>query len=105
MTLRPRNGTVTKRRLLGLLVAVPAVAVGIGATASAATPSNGCPAGFESLSVVQAESEGPYVVARIVDETGNNDGYVCRRLLGDGVAHKFLGRPDNVYLWLDNSLL
>jgi hypothetical protein len=90
------------------LAPIAALAFAVGGNASAAPPNNGCPEGFELISVVQAESEG-YALARVVDESagppaGNHDGYACRRLLGDGIFHTFPGRPDNVYHWMDNGL-
>jgi hypothetical protein len=64
----------------------------------------GCSAGFEYISLVQVLSEGPRPGAVIVDVTGNNDGYVCRRLLGDGIAHLFPNAVnDTFYYWLDNA--
>ena len=104
-----RRERVATRRLLALLLSAAAASLGGGASASAATPTNGCPAGFEVISVAQAESEG-YRLARVVDESvdkppGNRDGYACRRPLGDGVFHTFPGRPDTVYQWMDNRLV
>jgi hypothetical protein len=65
-----------------------------------------CPSsvGFEYISLVDVLSEGPRPRAILADVTGNNDGYVCRRLLGDGLFHLF---PNSVvgeiYFWLDNA--
>ncbi len=94
--------------LFVMLAAIAALTVAVGGIASAAPPNNGCPEGFDLISVAQAESEGNRV-ARIADEMagpppGNHDGYACRRLLGDGIFHLFPGRPDNVYHWMDNRV-
>jgi hypothetical protein len=101
----------TLRRMMAILAAVglmAAMLAFVAPGASAALPNNGCPEGFDLISVAQAESEGNRV-ARIADEfagppPGNHDGYACRRLLGDGIFHQFPGRPDNVYHWMDNML-
>jgi hypothetical protein len=103
VTLRRQNERVIKRRLLVVLVSASTVAVGVGANASAAPIANGCPEGFESMSVVEAESLGYSPVPRLADEGGNRDGLVCRRALGDGVLHTYPGRPDIIYAWVDND--
>ena len=80
-----------------------------GANASAAPPTNGCAEGFESISVAQAESDGYRPVPRLVDEfvdpkkPGNRDGLVCRRLSRRRRPQGLPGRPDNLYLWSDNT--
>ncbi len=72
------------RRLVALLVAVVTVAALAGAdarTARASAPQTpivtACPAGFERLAVSSLEAQGPYVLPRLVDTAGNNNGYVC----------------------------
>jgi hypothetical protein len=100
--------TATRPALLGFVVTAATVALVTATGVSAAPPVNGCPEGFELISVAQGESEG-YPLARLQDEfvgrpPGNHDGYVCRRPVGDGIFHDYPGRPDTVYLWLDNSL-
>ena len=106
-----RSEEVARRRLLAFLLSVTAASLGGATYASAATPTNGCPEGFEVISVAQAESEG-YRLARVVDESvdqspkpGNRDSYACRRPLGDGVFHDFPGRHDTIYWWMDNRLI
>ena len=62
----------------------------------------GCSAGFEYISLVQVLSEGPRPSAIAADVNG--DGYVCRRLLGDGIFHQFPGAVNtSIYFWLDNT--
>ena len=107
-TLTRRSKKVAARWLLPLLLSVSAAMPGISADASGAPPTNGCPEGFELISVAQAESEG-YPLARVADEfdgnpPGNHDGYACRRPVGDGVFHDDPARPDTIYLWFDNRL-
>jgi hypothetical protein len=78
------------------------IASGTGVVGAAANTA--CPAGFETTTVAQAISEGYLSVASNVDNGGNRDGIVCRRLLGDGTLHVF-GNPnvDVIYNWLDNA--
>ena len=110
MTFRHPNERMTLKPLVALLLVVATTAFVAGTSASAATPTNGCPQAFEFISVAQAESEGYSPTPRLTDEAvgaplpGNHDGFVCRRPLGDGVAHDFPGRPDTVYVWLDNRV-
>jgi hypothetical protein len=105
LSLRPlRGGTVTKRLLLlAVLVSASALAVTGGASANRGGI-GGCSAGFEYISLVDVLSEGPRPSAILADVTGNNDGYVCRRLLGDGTFHRFPGAVnDKIYTWADNA--
>ena len=65
-----------------LVVLLTAVVVSaLAATAHADSPqtpvATGCPAGYEHVSVAALEAAGPYVVPRVVDTTGNDNGYVC----------------------------
>jgi hypothetical protein len=101
----PRRNEMA-RRLLALFAALMALTFGIAVNASAAPPVDGCPQGWELISVAQAEAEGR-PPARVVDEfaghpAGNRDGYVCRRALGDGIDQNLPGRPDTIYRWRDN---
>jgi len=75
-----------------------------GASVVGAAANTACPAGFDTTTVAQAISEGYLSVASNVDNAGNRDGVVCRRLLGDGTKHVF-GNPnvDEIYNWLDNA--
>src|SRR6185295_16620633 len=54
------------------------------ASAKSNVRTGGCSPGFEYISLAEVLSEGPRPSATFADEMGNNDGYVCRRLLGDG---------------------
>ena len=95
------------KRLLSLAVFVSASALAVTGGASAdQRGTGGCAAGFEYISLVQVLSEGPRPSAVYADVTGNNDGYVCRRLLGDGVFHLYPGAVnDKIYLWFDNTMV
>jgi ABC-type nitrate/sulfonate/bicarbonate transport system substrate-binding protein len=97
---------MTKRLLLALAAAATAaVAAGNASAETSRTPvANGCPAGFEFILVEQAEAQGYVPIPRLVDESGNANGAVCRRALGDGIFHSFPGRPDTVYWWADDDL-
>ena len=99
-----RGGTVTKRLpFLAVLLSTSALAITGGASANQGGV-GGCSAGFEYISLVQVLSEGPRPNAILADQTGNNDGYVCRRLLGDGISHLFPNAVnDQFYYWLDNA--
>jgi hypothetical protein len=74
-----------------------------GADVVGAAANTACPAGYETIAVVDAVNEGYVDVAPRVDNSGNRDGVVCRRLVGDGTLHVF-GNPnvDHIYNWLDN---
>jgi hypothetical protein len=93
------------KRFLSIAALTSACAVALSAGASANNGGiGGCAAGFEYISLAQVLSEGPRPGAIIADTTGNNDGYVCRRLVGDGVAHSYPGAVnDTFYIWLDNA--
>ena len=78
--------------------------------ASAATPvSNGCPAGFQLLSVSTLSAEGYHLPALVDDPNsglrsygrpGNGDGLVCGRQLGNRTTS--FGLP--IYEFFDNTL-
>ena len=64
----------------------------------------GCPAGFEYISLEEVLSVGPRPSAILADETGNGDGCVCRRSLGQSVANSFPNAVNEFfYYWLDND--
>ena len=86
-----------------LSMAATAVVLVAGTERAGAAADTACPAGFETVAVDDAVSEGYVDVAPRVDNSGNGDGVVCRRLLGDGTLHVF-GNPtvDHIYNWLDN---
>ena len=81
--------TVTSVRalLVGLLIAAVAALVGGTARADGAqTPvTTACPAAYEHLSVASLEASGPYILPRLVDTAGNNNGSVCGLALPDSV--------------------
>ncbi len=85
-----------RRTALAVATAATAVTVAGGAAGASAEPSL-CPAAYERLTVASLEAAGPYVVPRLVDESGNNNGYVCALPLPDAArdAHclAFPGSP------------
>jgi hypothetical protein len=86
------------------LVAAGGFLTGIG-PGFAGTPSEtGCPAAYQLLSVTWLESQGPYKLPRQLDESGNNDGYVCGRETEDHAAQNFCGGPcpAQLYDFTDN---
>jgi len=82
-----------------MLVAGPAVA---------AAPTNGCPSGYDLVSVASLAALG-YQVPGIVDDpesgvlsfgqAGNGDGWVCARTLGN-----LTGSLGQIYNFMDNQL-
>ena|SRR5437763_1326913 len=90
-------------RLLCIAAVVSALAlVCVGGASANRGGIGGCSAGFEYISLVQVLSEGPRPSAIAADVNG--DGYVCRRLLGDGIFHQFPGAVNtSIYFWLDNT--
>ena len=82
--------------LLGVVGAI-IVAAGPAGSAAAQPANAACPAGFETITVAQAVSEGYATSPVVVDNAGNGDGVVCRRALG--------GPPGSiqVYWWQDNA--
>lgn len=78
------------------------------APASAAAPSNGCPSGYELLSVAALAELGYQVPTMVDDPTGgidsfgnpgNGDGWVCARPLGN-----LVGPYGQIYNFMDNQL-
>lgn len=94
-------------RRAGVVSASTAIATSLllvaGAGIVGAAANTACPAGYEEITVADAISEGFLSVASNVDNGGNQDGVVCRRLVGDGTKHVF-GNPnvEHIYNWLDN---
>lgn len=93
-----------------LLLALPAATVSMdGIAARASAPANGCPAGYQLLSVSVLTAEG-YVVAGQVDsptsgvlsfgQPGNGDGSVCGVQLGNQLTS--FGLP--YYNFIDDQL-
>ena len=96
-------------------IVVPALLVGAAtclatAPALAAAPAEGCPTGYQLMSVSELSSKG-YLVPQQVDDptsgirsfgrTGNDDGWVCGVRLGNQLTS--FGQP--VYNFWDNTLL
>jgi hypothetical protein len=80
-----------------VLASLCVIAGGAATTAVARPPlPNGCPTGFELISVDAVQDPRQALLAERVDAGGNHDGYACRRPLGDGIVRKFPGRPDTV---------
>jgi hypothetical protein len=73
--------TLNRRRPIALLTTLTATALAATAAATASgaeTPlTTACPAGYERIEVAALEAQGPYPLARRVDTTGNDNGYVC----------------------------
>jgi hypothetical protein len=93
-----RRGGAAMRKTARLLASLCVVACAAATTASAKSPlPNGCPTGFGLISIDAPEDARQAALAGQVDASGNNDGYVCRRALGDGAFHNFPTRPDTVY--------
>ena len=99
-------------RLIPLIVPLivgAAWSVLAGTPAMAAPPPNGCPAGYQLLSVQTLTAEG-YKVPALVDSptsgvksfghAGNGDGWVCGHQLGNQLTP--FGLP--VYNFIDNQL-
>jgi hypothetical protein len=72
---------------VGLLIAALAsLAIGAARADVSQTPiATSCPAGYERLSVTSLEAAAPYILPRLVDSAGNNNGYVCGLALPDSV--------------------
>jgi hypothetical protein len=93
-----------------LLLALGAGTVAVGGiTAQAAAPANGCPAGYELLSVATLSAEGYRVPAEVDSPTsgilsfgqpGNGDGWVCGVQLGNQLTS--FGLP--IYNFIDDQL-
>ena len=77
--------------LVGFLIAgAAALAVGTARADVSQTPvATACPAGYEHLSVASLEAAGPYVLPRLVDTDGNDNGYVCGLAQPDSVRDAF----------------
>lgn len=69
-----------------LIVASALLAVGKARADVSQTPvTTACPTSYAHLSVASFEAAGPYIVPRLVDTAGNNNGYVCAHALPDSV--------------------
>lgn len=83
---------------MGLLLAAPA------ATLAADPVHDGCPASTELISVEYLESVGPYQLPRLLDEGGNNDGWICAFPLPDAVSMAHGAEPFTIYQFFENNL-
>jgi hypothetical protein len=45
----------------------------------------GCPAGYDRLSVASFEATGPYRLPRLIDTSGNGNGFVCAHVRPDSI--------------------
>jgi hypothetical protein len=88
------------KRLLLQSIMIAALVVASASAAFASPPDDGCARGFDLWNV----ATGPYLADNQVDEEGNQDGWVCARLLGPGVSRS-VGVDIPVYLFSDNTLL
>jgi len=97
------------KRLVLATVTVIGIVVGAQVTAKADAPSNGCPAGYQLLSVATLTSEGYRVAAEVDSPTsgvlshgqpGNGDGSVCGVQLGNRLTH--FGLP--FFNFIDDTL-
>lgn len=101
--------TCTLSGLSCAVVLSTATLVSFSGAAWAAAPSNGCPAGYELMSVATLSSQG-YHVPALVDsplsgvlsfgQPGNDDHYVCAVQLGKRLTS--FGLP--IYNFIDNQL-
>lgn len=103
-----RVGTSTTRRAakrcVGVLVAAGVIGCSVVPTRVHASnaPPNGCPNGFQYLSVSDLTAMG-YHVPALVDSPangGNGDGYICARALGERTT----SWGGQLYLFADNQL-
>jgi hypothetical protein len=71
----------------------------VGSTAALASPpSDGCSRGFARWSTATE----PYMADDAVDEAGNHNGFVCARLLGQGLSRQY-GTELPIYLFVDDD--
>ena len=83
-----RHRTLTLTAALGLAAATLPFA---GGAAVAGTPSEtGCPTAYTMLSVSDLEPQG-YHLPTVLDEQGNNDGYVCGKPFAAAAAEQLCG--------------
>jgi hypothetical protein len=96
-------GVPSTTRLIATFVAALAL-LAAGAGGASAAANTACPAGFETITVAEAISEGYLTRPFLTDQAGNDDGTVCRRPLGDGIFHLFSNATvDTIYEWVDNA--
>lgn len=97
------------KRLVLATVGIAGIVVGAQVTAKADTSSNGCPTGYQLLSVATLTSEGYRVAAEVDSPTsgvlsygqpGNGDGSVCGVRLGNRLTH--FGLP--FFNFIDDTL-
>lgn len=68
------------------------------APALASPPSDGCSRGFDRWSTATE----PYMADDAVDLAGNRNGWVCARLLGQGLSRQY-GTDLPIYLFVDDD--
>ena len=97
------------RKFIPAMLLVLGTTLGLQAVAKADPPSNGCPNGYQLLSVATLSSEGYKVPAKVDSPTsgirsfgqpGNGDGWVCGVQLGNQLTS--FGLP--LYNFMDNQL-
>jgi|SRR6516165_12624602 hypothetical protein len=73
---------------IGLTMAMGVVipAASAGADVSRTPVTTGCPAGYPSVNIQDLESaQGhPYFLAELLDQTGNQNGFICAKQISDG---------------------
>jgi hypothetical protein len=68
------------------VAAVASLAAGTARADASQTPvTTACPAAYSHLNVAALEAKAPYILPRLVDTAGNNNGYVCALALPDSV--------------------
>jgi hypothetical protein len=88
-------------RPMSILSATTAILLfGSTATALASPPTDGCPRGF----VLWDTAAEPYQADDAADESGNHNGYVCARRLGEGLSRQY-GTDLPIYLFVDDDLV
>lgn len=101
-----RTRTATRTAVVLALGAVVAMGAGV---ANAAPPDNGCPSGYQLLSVADLAAQGYQVPGRVDDpnsgvlsfgQPGNGDGLVCAVQLGN----RLTPWGDPIYNFTDNGL-
>jgi hypothetical protein len=97
----PEGDTMRSIRTIGLAVSL-LLAAPVAALATSPV-ADGCPASTELMTVVDLESTGPYQLPRLLDEGGNNDGWICAFALPDAVSAAN-GVPFTIYQFFENNL-
>ena len=80
-------------------MAAAAILVCLPAPADASTSGTSCPGGNSGFVMWNVNTE-PYGVDNVIDERGNNDGFVCAKAIY--VVTDEEGNPFQIYNFLDN---